>query len=561
MAIEPNTTIKLYHNVRLDASGEYTVAWETIAAQNSYFHANNQGILKYTFTSATYQRVNKGVLRVEQKADDLYDCNYMAFQNTNYGNKWFYAFITRIEYVNDKTSEISYEIDQYQTWFNDIILDPTMIERCHTTTDEIGDHIEPEPVQLGEYVMNYTKSGSTVVEEYKPLYDMSSLDVIIAIVDVTEATSDGKLYDNIYGAAKLCAYNQTDVSHINGMITHYLTKPDSIISIYMCPAKFIRDSAIPDGGIEIPSRSMVNGKLCGPSSLTASARLDGYLPRNKKLYTYPYNYYHVDNSCGSSLAIRYEFCEGLRPRFEITGTITQPVEAVIKPYAYKNCTSDPTLQVFQQTLNTEVLTINTFPMCSWNTDGFQAYMVQNGIPYGINAIGSAIDMVTGLALGGLIGAAGGGTAGVFDASGASGAKINMGASLASGGLGSKLASTANLFYAASTTADICKGNFSNASADCASGKHQFYGGRCSITHQYARIIDDFFDKYGYAVRRLETPNPWARPHWTYIKTDGCQIRGNVPTDAREYIKKMYNNGCTFWRNPNEVGNYTLDNRV
>ena len=38
----------------------------------------------------------------------------MMFQNSAYGDKWFYAFITSVEYVNDVTSNISFEIDVMQ---------------------------------------------------------------------------------------------------------------------------------------------------------------------------------------------------------------------------------------------------------------------------------------------------------------------------------------------------------------------------------------------------------------------------------------------------------------
>lgn len=553
MAIEPNTNIKVYHNVPLELEQDRTIAWANIAAQNNYFHSVPNNLLKYNFARTTYQRVREGVMRVEQTADNLYDCNYLAFQNTNYGTKWFYAFITSVEYINDVTSEITFVIDDLQTWYFEMVLQPCIIERCHPSTDVIGEHIEPEPVTLGEYVMNYRTDGQgTVLDSYDTLYDMAGLAVIIAIVDVSQTTVAGKLYDNIYGAATLWAYNQTDVASINAKIASYLTKPDSIISIYMCPTHFIQNNAIPVGGIEVPNRSMVTGKLCSGSRLQGTEALDGYTPRNKKLYTYPYNYFHVDNSSGNSLALRYEFFEGLSPRLELNATITQPVEATIRPYNYKNCTPTAQAQVFQKTLNTEVLSITTFPMCSWNTDGFQAYMVQNGIPYGINAIGSAIDAGVNLGLLAATAGAGGGEMAMGGASaGGSGGMFNV---------GKKTAEVANLFYKASISADLCKGNFSNGSVDSACARHQFYGGRCSITAEYAKIIDDFFDRYGYTSMRLQTPNLRARPHWTYIKTRNCALKGNVPAPAKNNIQNIFNTGITFWRNASEVGDYTLDNR-
>ena len=46
-----------------------------------------------------------------------------------------------------------------------------------------------------------------------------------------------------------------------------------------------------------------------------------------------------------------------------------------------------------------------------------------------------------------------------------------------------------------------------------------------------------------------------------MKTIDVNIVGSVPADDMAKIKACYNNGITFWRNGNEVGNYSLDNSV
>ena len=112
MHIEPGTNIKILKDCPLDTTYDHTIYFADKASQTNYF----VGLTKYTLTNYTYQRVKRGVARVGIKADNLYDCNYMMFQNTNYGNKWFYAFIKSVEYVNNETSEITFEIDVMQTW-------------------------------------------------------------------------------------------------------------------------------------------------------------------------------------------------------------------------------------------------------------------------------------------------------------------------------------------------------------------------------------------------------------------------------------------------------------
>ncbi len=113
MYIEPKTNIKILKDVPLDTTYEHTLYFNNKIEQTNYFSSK----VKYNLVNYTYQRVNRGVARVGIDTDALYDCNYMMFQNTAYGTKWFYAFITSVEYHNNGCCDISFEIDVMQTWF------------------------------------------------------------------------------------------------------------------------------------------------------------------------------------------------------------------------------------------------------------------------------------------------------------------------------------------------------------------------------------------------------------------------------------------------------------
>ena len=152
MYIEPNSVIKIYNNIPLDNTYEHTIFFKNLSEQNAYFHPIDAPKAKYVLSAQSYQRVVKGSMRVEKKAEDLYDCNYLAFQNTSFGSKWFYAFITSVEYVNNITSEITFEIDVLQTYFFNYTMKKCFVEREHSTTDVIGENILPEPLATGEYV-------------------------------------------------------------------------------------------------------------------------------------------------------------------------------------------------------------------------------------------------------------------------------------------------------------------------------------------------------------------------------------------------------------------------
>ena len=143
MQIQPNSVIKLCSGVPIDSSYKDTIYFESRSAQKSYFDSK----VSKTMDKASFQRINgqQGVVRMSANAESIYNCNYMMFQNTNYGSKWFYAFITNIEYVNDKVSNVYFTIDVMQTWFMfDCTLKECFVEREHSTIDYAGSNIVSE---------------------------------------------------------------------------------------------------------------------------------------------------------------------------------------------------------------------------------------------------------------------------------------------------------------------------------------------------------------------------------------------------------------------------------
>ena len=518
MYIEPKTNIRLLKDVPLDTTYDHTIYFYSESEQYNYF----VGLQKYNLTNYTYQRVKRGVARVGINADNLYDCNYMMFQNSAYGTKWFYAFITAVEYVNNECSDVYFEIDVMQTWFFDYTVDLCFVEREHSGTDIIGGHIEPETLATGEYVFN----------DYAPITGMTDMCVCIAIVDTNE-TVDGNLYDGIYGSAQLFVYDSTDVQKINGKLETYKQKPDAIVGMYMLPKVFIGE--IPEGN-KLSYGSGAFKTTVSLNTITTNDTIDGYKPKNAKLYTYPYNFYHIDNASGSELSLRYEFFENLQPVVEISGTITQPVIAILRPCSYKGVAGYSELGGYT-TLNTESIQLNNYPMCSWNFDAYQAWVAQNTVPLALNMVSNVAQSYV-----------------------ASSYSKHPDASMGISIIG-EISNLMSQMYQASIAADISKGNLNNGGGNVANHKQQFYGGRCSVSRQYAKMIDDYFTMFGYACKQCKIPNRDSRPHWNYVKTIGCTVSGSVPSDDMNRICKIYDNGITFWKHGNEIGNYHLDNSV
>lgn len=533
MYIQPSTNIRLLKGVNLDNSYEHTIYFANETAQRNYFISKT----KHNLTAQTFQRTGRGTARLKLNVGDCYDCNYMMFQNSAFSSKWFYAFITSVEYINNEVTEIAFEMDVMQTWLFNYELGQCYIERQHTVTDDIGDNIVPEPVALGEYVFNNdtgynygTLDYRTTPGDLTPLNGqyLNDLCVLIAIVDVRATASEGNVYDNIYSAAKIYAYDKTDVTGINAKVTEFIQSPDSILSMYMCPKIAVPQQIPASGGILLDNSSQGVTVKHTATQLTTSATLDGHVVRNKKLFTYPYNFYHVDNSCGNAMELRYEFFNNLTPELYLLTTLTQPIDIVLKPRGYKNVSGQ-----FQN----ESISISGFPMCSWNVDAYKAWCAQSSIPLVMNG---AASLAQGALMGGEVGFA--------------------------GALIGTVANTMSQMYTASIAADMSKGSFSNGGANCSKLQNAFYGGRMSVTNDMAKRIDDFFDYFGYQINELAVPNRNARRYWTYLKTATCVIiedipGGGVPNDDLKRITDIYNKGITWWNNGNNVGNYSLDNRV
>lgn len=536
MYIEPQTNIKILHDVPLDSAYTHTVVFRSRSAQSNYFADK----AKYNLTAQTYQRVKRGYARVGIAAEHLYNCNYMMWQNKAFGDKWFYAFITGVEYVNNTCSQVSFQIDVMQTWYFDAEVGMAYVDRQHSVSDYIGDNTAPEPVPNGNIKMNW----------YRKVTDLSKMAYLIAVLNLNKEVT-GYVYDRVYSGAQI--YVAYDSVSVNIIANSYAQQPDNIVAIYMCPSQFLPiEYQATEGWIDTDDHAPP--LYVEYDGLKVIDTLNGYLPHNCKLYTYPYNYFHVDNGAGAELNLRYEYFGDGKPELLLWGCFTQPVQINLYPYNY-GVHGRPADTHPDVVLNAESLQIANFPMCSWRTDSYQAWVAQNSLPIaaglGISALGGAISGVASAA-GIAVAASNPVTAGAVAGGAAMGALQS--------GLPTALQALAQ-GYQASIAADQCKGNLRSGSANINAGFQTFYAGRASLDYNSARIIDEFFDVYGYAQKRLMKVNRLARPHWTYVKTAGITITGSVPSDDLKAIEAIYDNGITFWRNASEVGNYVLDNRA
>lgn len=518
MYIEPNTIIRVLKNVPLDKTYDHTIYFDSEGAQANYFI----GKTKFTFDRQTYQRVNKGSMKIARQAEELYDCNYIMFQNSAFGSKWFYAFITSVEYVNNSTSQITFEIDVMQTWFFDYELGESFVEREHSATDLPWANTIPENLELGEYITDdYVRSG----------YGNTNA-IVIAATFKKEGGEyidfAGGKYCGIYSGCYLTVFtgeNRYDdcTAWISGAVE--VGKSDGIVSVFQMSTDYIGDTGSNIKGYE--KEFYVSATRMG---------VNGYEPRNKKLLSYPFNFIYVTNMQGNSAVFRYEMFKisGNSVKFFVVGDMSCDPSMVLAPIAYGvNFDTSETFVNYD-----EKITLKGFPQCSWNTDTFKAWLAQNGASLAVNTLSGVMGSVASVATSKSAAGVAGGLISGFNAVAGAAAQVYEHSIMP------------NQAHGAS-------GNITLAGA----GLLDFVLMHKHIRDEYAMIIDDFFDMYGYATNRTKVPNRNVRPHWCFTKTASCVIHGSCPADDEKKICEIYNNGITFWKNGDEVGNYSLDNRV
>lgn len=509
MDISQDSTLYVLRDVPLDITYNHTILFNSVTEQETYFKSK----VKHTFEKYSYLRPQKSI-KVGKNSDELYDCNYLYFKNNSYGQKNWFAFIKDIEYINDTTSLITFELDVMQTWHWNYTLKPSFVEREHVVDDTIGAHRVYENLDVGELRFNKRE----VIE------GLSSLAILVSTSynPNNESDIEGRLYSGIYSGNGLFAFtsNPDGVASLNTFIDDMVEqgKIDAITAIFTYPKSLLPEFS---NGDLISSQEAQRITY----SFTPSQSVSGYTPKNNKLLTYPYNFLYVTNSNGSTGVYKFEDFRGPYGQsvdFVITGDLGPNPTVYLLPMGYKG---------LEYENFDESLALTQYPFCSYNYDVYKDYLAKNVVTSPLSIASSGLAVVGGIVTGNPL-------------------------AIASGAIG--VATTIGGFHEKAILPNQSKGVLSGSGA-IAIGAQQFIMFQKCINIETARILDNYFEMYGYKVNTVKIPNRNARPHWTYLKTQNVNIVGSLPADTMEKIKEIYNSGITFWKNGNNVGNYSLNN--
>ena len=537
--LEPQSNITLV-NVPWDNNYQNVRNFNDIGAQNTYF---SNLFPRINFEDYTYLRKNKSI-RVGVGVDEIREYNYLYYNNGD--GKTYYCFIEDYNYISENVTELIIKIDVYQTYMFEYTILKSFVEREHVTlsSDVAGNYTFPEELETGEYIsreftnvaetqntyliiqigknpynnletFNYTNKDGIMQFGYMFAYKISELTDTTSkewncFRDLIKKVRDQGISENIFAVYSV-PYFVIGERYTNNLLEEK----------YPCMIKWDDTSYGTKNEIE---------KIFSPPFGENQFNYLGktYTAKNNKLLTYPYKYLSVSNNVGSLNTYRYENFENGIPKFILKGVMSIGGSIKLIPENYNGQTRN----------ENEGLMLGKYPQFMWGNDVYTNWLTQNAI----NVLGDFIDVGLTFTKSGISLVGGGPVAGT---------------SYAFSGM-QKIISNIGNIYKHSFAPNTISGNASGGDINSSSSQNTFIISHNEIKPEYAEIIDNFFEMYGYKINKLKVPETTSRKYWNYVKTIDINMEGNIPETDLTELKKIFNTGVTIWHTDN-MYNYSLNN--
>lgn len=523
----PETKLRLYSGVPWSDEYEHVRLYNSKAELLDHLESYRRNIPSVDLSHLAPIRVGNYDIRVpftEMKALNL---NYLAFQNAGISDEWVFCFIDSIEWLSEKTTRINFSLDVFQNNFYNTNIKPCFVEYHHIPRREDGIGVNLVPVNL--------EAGETIVSQHKKL-NLTPTDCCIFVTrgTVEQSWFDGRVENGVYCWGSIGHYDVTTddgLEKINGLLKKYNDQgaQDAVIGLFMSPKLCI--GAL--GGKEIKPKTT--------SMQISGNAFEGYKPKNKKLYSYPWLYCLADNNQGNTHIYRYEYSynQDKSINFDSYGTIATLPQVLTAPKNYK------TRENLPHGLMNEALINSSFPMCSFSSDTYRAWLAQNKSSIALSQVQTAVNSTIGLGTS-IAGLAGGSLQGGING-------LSKTTSAFWDALGVLANQTDRSRNAGVTHGKALSENVMTGIKECGV---DFYEMSCK--RQFAEMADSFFEQFGYPINKITMPNLRSRSRWNYVKTSHCGFTGNIDLDQLKKLRNIFDNGVTLWHT-DDIGNYSLSN--
>lgn len=661
MNIIPNSEVRFIKNVPFSNNYRNVRLFNNQAEQEAYFTS----LSNLSVDTFKYIR-NNGTIKVPFYRDEILQYNYMMFKNKAFGNKWFYAFITNVNYLNPNTSIVNFEIDVFQTWYLDVNWQPSYVEREHQTRWNSD----------GSPVINTIPEGLDYGSDYliKSVSDISSLTIkgqvswiiLCVALDQLDFATPNAYTNNAFNGGLIDLMQYIAIPFIP---TEISSRPVSVISTNDTSA-MSRSQVVLRFIVEIWRNStLLSGKLksmyvtdflpisynvdnSGEALEVTSPNLALYevytdVDRTRKttfpfvifdktnpsyqstivsfpnkyqalsngiteskLLMFPYSFCELNDMQGNSFVIKNEYIDGNSIRIKVRGSLgsTNKVAYTLQNYLNSSVASDY-CYLDNGIINTDSKRLTTIDeytsayiqghmnqLSNTEAQAQQTANLNNQLALNNANSRTAVNDVQNRsrenqALLSFLGSAIGSGASIITTDGKSvGGALSGTIQSASNLINSQLQTIANdkvnsiqnensiantklqgtLHVEQTIASNLAKmqdvrnmaDNVSLQSGD-ANFTYGYNNGGCKlikkqITPEYLNILQDYFQKFGYACHKVKLPNIKTRQNWNYIQTTGASLTGNIPEMYITALEGLFDNGVTIWHTDN-VGNYNLSN--
>lgn len=359
---------KQYTNV-LDYSEEQML---NLCLANKVVEANN-----YSFI-----RTNKSI-NVAFSYNQCLQANYIAFQNPDYSNKWFFAWIDDVIYKGNNNTEITYTIDSWSTWFDYWQKKVCFINRQHVNDDTIGINTIPENLDVGEVVQEDFDEMTFQSESDEPNFYFA-INSTYNPISKKDFVGVNKINGILQGNwIFIFSVSNVGITWINNFLADVNNdiKIESIKELYILP-RFLVDSI----GKEKLHKSSTFGdyycyllnesdnKVDLPIVIDRTKSFKDFQPKNNKCYVYPYNYLLVSNNIGNNIIYKYEnfnINDTDKDTIVLDAELSVSIGASVRlvPFNYKG---------IEKNYN-ETIPLAKFPTCSWSSDAFINWLTTNAV--------------------------------------------------------------------------------------------------------------------------------------------------------------------------------------
>lgn len=599
------TNVRLLSGVPFYNDYKDTRWFDTKAQQTAYFL--NRACPK-SMQQVTFQRFeDKTYIAVSAPIDDLRAVNYLMFQNAKTYNKWFYAFVTKLEYKNTGTTYVHFQLDVLQTWRFDYGFKPSFVLREHTPL-WWGDgtpvrNTVPEQLNYGEsYDIVYRHN-------FQPFNGMKFL-VIIANSALHQSVADDFVSGDIIGSkigvpqplsyyvvpfypsGKPIYYDANQSSPISTpeeVFRSLYTSPQSvnqIVSAYVTDYTGLKatvtQNAVNNGGVfgdvitfngadQTVSWELWSDNQTGNVTLYYVKAANSFWPLKQqilpdkydvlanvgesKLLMYPYTVGILTDYKGNQYEFRLEDITNNYLTILLRGGLGTSNKTMFALADYNNISMGTLEEGTQPHAMDHALIDNEPHDIPVVTDYLASYMQghKNSIQANRNqiAFNGAMNTASGVA-----GIAGSLASPVGTASGVANGVVNtvQGAGNAVLQLQSINAQIKDISNVPPSIAKMG----SNIAFDYGNNYEGYNIVLKQIKPEYQKKLSDFWHAYGYKVNELKVPNFHTRLSWNYVQTLNCRILADLNNEDLAELKAIFDNGITLWHT-DDIGNYDLLN--